>query len=83
MVTDIFDKHLKGIREQRWERAFYSEDHLESDTDMKNRKATIVIEHIIQVRSSASAVNVFGAHTDSCSFPLQSMDPFYFSDVGE
>lgn len=48
MATDIFDKHLKGIREQRWDRAFHQEGFDDTESDKKNRKATIVIEHIIQ-----------------------------------
>lgn len=57
MATDIVDKELKGLRNKRWETAFSStEEQSPSDTldplqrsaeDM-NRKATIVIEHLIQ-----------------------------------
>ncbi|CAJ1963743.1 unnamed protein product [Cylindrotheca closterium] len=48
LATDIFDKDLKAMRENRWHKAF----HLTSDEEdlrvQSNRKATIVIEHIIQ-----------------------------------
>ena len=49
MATDIMDKDLKQLRNARWDKAF-SEKHLSSITgdEDTNRKATIVIEHIIQ-----------------------------------
>jgi hypothetical protein len=48
MATDIFDKQLAGLRKQRWENAFFV-DHTDEDPQVSiNRKATIVIEHIIQ-----------------------------------
>jgi 3'5'-cyclic nucleotide phosphodiesterase len=53
MATDIMDKELKELRNARWTKAF-SEEALTcadieqaSQTDI-NRKATIVIEHLIQ-----------------------------------
>jgi hypothetical protein len=57
MATDIMDKDLKNIRNTRWTKAF---DNVTSEVsqeaalseqermDQMNRKATIVIEHIIQ-----------------------------------
>ena len=47
MATDIVDKELQALRKARWETAF-SSSHAD-DWDI-NRKATIVIEHLIQVR---------------------------------
>lgn len=52
MATDIFDKELKSLRNSRWERAFRTQDALVSKED-ENRKATIVIEHIIQASDVA------------------------------
>jgi len=46
MATDIVDKDLKALRNKRWETAF-SKDGA-SDDDAVDRKATIVIEHLIQ-----------------------------------
>jgi hypothetical protein len=46
MATDICDKELAALRKQRWERAFSPESFVEADNI--NRKATIVIEHLIQ-----------------------------------
>lgn len=61
MATDICDKDLKDLRNKRWEQAFQSskdkpESHPEDverkeEEDMEvdvNRKATIVIEHLLQ-----------------------------------
>jgi hypothetical protein len=43
LSTDISDKELKALRNARWDKAFK-----ELDAD-RNRRATIVIEHLIQV----------------------------------
>jgi hypothetical protein len=54
MATDIVDKDLKGLRNARWDKAFkrvsesgdeFTEDGARDDV---NRKATIVIEHLLQ-----------------------------------
>jgi hypothetical protein len=47
LATDIMDKDLKTLRNTRWEKAF-SSHYEESVKDSINRKATIVIEHLIQ-----------------------------------
>jgi class 3 adenylate cyclase len=51
MATDIADKELGAARKKRWEKAFSSQASpttSESEMDVSNRKATIVIEHLIQ-----------------------------------
>jgi class 3 adenylate cyclase len=50
MATDIMDKDLKELRNSRWDRAFQESAATvpESIRDTVNRKATIVIEHLIQ-----------------------------------
>ena len=55
MATDIMDKDLKNIRNIRWSKAFAEQSEADranlSSQDMLdqvNRKATIVIEHMIQ-----------------------------------
>ena len=50
MATDIMDKELKTLRNSRWEKAFNSDptSARESVKDIIDRKATIVIEHLIQ-----------------------------------
>ena len=54
MATDITDKDLKNLRNKRWDKAFKmaSDDTVvdENVRDSVNRKATIVIEHLIQAR---------------------------------
>ena len=54
MATDIMDKELKNLRNARWERAFSADENANSAerTDV-NRKATIVIEHLIQASDVA------------------------------
>ena len=56
MATDIMDKDLKNIRNTRWTKAFLNDpNHLTEENPSQqdalnqvNRKATIVIEHMIQ-----------------------------------
>jgi len=47
-ATDIMDKDLKTLRNMRWEKAFSGEIKEEVASDQTNRKATIVIEHLMQ-----------------------------------
>lgn len=52
MATDIIDKDLIKARNKRWEEAFSNENDsgvLESIRSTNNRKATVVIEHLIQL----------------------------------
>ena len=53
MATDIVDKDLKNLRNIRWKKAFKNQytniEELDSEgRESINRKATIVIEHLIQ-----------------------------------
>lgn len=49
LATDIADKELKNQRNERWARAFSESVEREGDPQIcVNRKATIVIEHLIQ-----------------------------------
>jgi hypothetical protein len=52
LATDIVDKELKDLRNNRWEKAFKAVDSDKPTALMSreevNRKATIVLEHIIQ-----------------------------------
>ena len=53
MATDIVDKELGALRKKRWEKAF-SDNAAENDpVKDANRKATIVIEHLIQASDVA------------------------------
>lgn len=51
VTTDIFDKELKAAREIRWDKTYgaLAQTQEESDVVLVNRKATIVIELVIQV----------------------------------
>merc|ERR1712196_119295 len=51
-ATDIVDKDLKLARNQRWQKAFTSMV-TPKDSMLNHRKATIVIEHIIQASDVA------------------------------
>eukprot|EP00980_Cylindrotheca_fusiformis_P020401 scaffold7425_cov66-Cylindrotheca_fusiformis.AAC.2 len=52
MATDIADKELQALRKSRWELAFShgdsAADSLDDGVESEDRKATIVIEHLIQ-----------------------------------
>ena len=53
LATDIMDKDLKKARNERWEKAFAETAVTEGEIIDKNRKATIVIEHLIQASDVA------------------------------
>ena len=60
MATDLVDKELKALRNGRWDKAFHPEkltecveQHTTNAKDDTNRKATIVIEHLIQASDIA------------------------------
>jgi 3'5'-cyclic nucleotide phosphodiesterase len=53
MATDIVDKELKALRNARWDNAFHPSESEENVADTINRKATIVIEHLIQASDVA------------------------------
>ena len=49
MATDIVDPEQKAFRNARWEKAFHSNESILEEKNVEiNRKATIVIEHLIQ-----------------------------------
>ena len=55
MATDICDPDLKNLRNARWEKAFQRRGQTENgepedEKAASDRKATIVIEHLIQAR---------------------------------
>jgi len=53
MATDIMDKDLKVLRNARWDKAFAETALQDSSRDAVNRKATIVLEHLIQASDVA------------------------------
>ena len=53
LATDIMDKEIGLLRKERWSKAFPAEGEEETSAhfdpiETRNRKATIVIEHLIQ-----------------------------------
>lgn len=60
MATDIFDKELKELRDSRWETAFSAREPESAYVKgAMDRKATIVIEHIIQASDVAHTMQHF------------------------
>ncbi|CAB9524999.1 Receptor-type guanylate cyclase gcy [Seminavis robusta] len=53
MATDIADKELKTKRNTRWEKAFNESCYDADEKENTDRKATIVIEHIMQASDIA------------------------------
>eukprot|EP00934_Nitzschia_sp_Nitz4_P002155 Nitzschia sp. Nitz4//scaffold6_size259037//151917//155608//NITZ4_001087-RA/size259037-processed-gene-0.270-mRNA-1//-1//CDS//3329556932//2155//frame0 len=53
LATDIMDPDLKKLRNDRWEKAFSAEMDESSPQESLNRKATIVMEHLIQASDVA------------------------------
>ncbi|KAL7572297.1 hypothetical protein ACA910_017895 [Epithemia clementina (nom. ined.)] len=53
LATDIIDNELKELRNTRWDNAFAETEREENPQDTVNRKATIVIEHLIQASDVA------------------------------
>eukprot|EP00980_Cylindrotheca_fusiformis_P027884 scaffold22563_cov128-Cylindrotheca_fusiformis.AAC.1 len=57
MATDIADRELQALRKARWETAFQNVDSsyesLDNSIESEDRKATIVIEHLIQASDVA------------------------------
>jgi 3'5'-cyclic nucleotide phosphodiesterase len=53
LATDIMDPELKKLRNNRWDVAFQHGNSNDTPRDKINRKATIVIEHIIQASDVA------------------------------
>lgn len=50
LATDVMDKELGQLRKKRWELAFNVEcgDETKPCNEMTNRRATVVVEYLIQ-----------------------------------
>jgi hypothetical protein len=66
LATDIFDKDLGAIRKARWVKAFGCDgsDAVE-DEHVLDRKATIVLEHVIQASDVAHTVGTLQGNKGS------------------
>ncbi len=64
MATDIADKEMKELRNSRWAKAFFDQAlQEESKRTSINRKATIVIEHLIQASDVAHTMQHWHVYT--------------------
>ena len=65
MATDIMDPDLKKLRNARWEKAFDSTSATNQDGSREaiNRKATIVIEHLIQASDVSHTMQHWNVYT--------------------
>uniref|UniRef100_A0A7S3DMI4 Guanylate cyclase domain-containing protein n=1 Tax=Entomoneis paludosa TaxID=265537 RepID=A0A7S3DMI4_9STRA len=61
MATDIFDKDLTALRKNRWEKAFGREDDFSPEAT--NRKATVVMEHLIQASDVSHTMQHWHVYT--------------------
>lgn len=53
MATDLMDEDLRNLRNDRWKKVFSGATYDESPKSLLDRKATIVIEHLIQASDVA------------------------------
>lgn len=53
LATDLFDKELQALRKKRWDMAFQRLGDNSNAVDDVNRKATVVMEHLIQASDVA------------------------------
>lgn len=53
MATDIMDRELKDIRNATWNKVFGETGSVDTDSVYRDRKTTIVIEHLIQASDVA------------------------------
>ena len=70
LATDIFDKQLSALRKARWNKAFFESPleegpimSLQQKDEDRNRKATIVIEHLIQASDVAHTMQHWHVYT--------------------
>jgi hypothetical protein len=57
MATDIADVELNGLRNALWDKAFMDNKEEDSDVD-RSRKASVVIEHLIQASDVSHTMQV-------------------------
>ena len=96
MATDIVDRELHSLRKNRWAKAFHDANSSRTMEEDVNRKATIVIEHIIQASDVAHTMQhwhvfckwneklyqeMYGAYLSGRSNKDPSID-WYESEIG-
>ena len=60
MATDIMDKEISASRKTRWQEAFSTDDAIKGSND---RKATILMEHLIQASDIAHTMQHWSIYT--------------------
>ena len=73
LATDIMDKDLKQLRNNRWDKAFNNMTLNESSRDKVDRKATIVIEHLIQASDVAHTMQHWHIYRVSDQFVVNGL----------
>ena len=66
IATDIFDKEQGAIRKNRWTKAFDTDRSGAETAEDVNRKATIVIEHLIQASDVAHTMQHWDGRSTFC-----------------
>jgi len=75
LATDIMDKELGAQRKARWAKAFSGEETPATDEEEEggqvhiNRKATIVLEHLIQASDVAHTMQHWHVYKVRCRTP--------------
>jgi hypothetical protein len=82
LATDIMDQDLKKLRNNRWERSF-AETREESPRDVLGRKATIVIEHMIQASDVAHTMQHWHTYRKWNACLFQEMNLAYLEGRAE
>jgi class 3 adenylate cyclase len=74
IATDLFDKELKDLRASRWNQAFHGSPESSLLPEESNRKATIVIEHVIQASDIAHTMQhwyIYQVRRQYCPFIIR------------
>jgi 3'5'-cyclic nucleotide phosphodiesterase len=82
IATDIVDKDLKQERNSRWERAF-NEDASADSNQIMNRRATLVLEHLIQASDVSHCMQHWQVYRKWNERLFREMREAYFSGRGD
>jgi 3'5'-cyclic nucleotide phosphodiesterase len=82
IATDIVDKDLKQERNSRWEKAF-NEDATVDSNQIMNRRATLVLEHLIQASDVSHCMQHWQVYRKWNERLFREMREAYFSGRGD
>eukprot|EP00523_Entomoneis_sp_CCMP467_P017696 CAMPEP_0168809860 /NCGR_PEP_ID=MMETSP0726-20121227/3304_1 /TAXON_ID=265536 /ORGANISM="Amphiprora sp., Strain CCMP467" /LENGTH=1173 /DNA_ID=CAMNT_0008861859 /DNA_START=128 /DNA_END=3649 /DNA_ORIENTATION=- len=82
IATDIFDKEQGTMRKNRWAKAF-SDEYKTTDRKDQHRRATIVIEHLIQASDVAHTMQHWHVYTKWNERLFQEMFESYLTGRSE